>query len=115
MTFKPAIWYPIAAVLSVLNLVGSGFAAGSAEPWHATGHAALALAFGLWAQRMRQVRGGNQTQDRFEGLEAIEFELSNLRQELSETQERLDFAERLLAGPERAERERKGSDQGNPI
>ena len=34
-------------------------------------------------------------------LEALEAELNTLRQELSETQERLDFAERLLArGPE---------------
>src|SRR2546422_11197176 len=30
-------------------------------------------------------------------LEALEAELNTLRQELSETQERLDFAERLLA------------------
>ena len=115
MTFKPAIWYPIAAILSVLNLVGAGFAAGSAEPWHATGHAALALAFGLWAQRMRQVAAVSETQDQVEGLEAIEFELSNLRQELSETQERLDFAERLLAGPERAERARQAGDRGDPV
>jgi hypothetical protein len=38
-----------------------------------------------------------------EALEALEVDVSRLRQELSETQERLDFAERLLAGPERAE------------
>jgi hypothetical protein len=30
-------------------------------------------------------------------LEALEGEMSNLRQELSEAQERLDFAERVLA------------------
>ncbi len=46
MTFKPAIWFPIAVVLSVINVVGAGFAAGQAEPLHATIHAALALAFG---------------------------------------------------------------------
>src|SRR5688572_14351804 len=34
MTFKPAIWRPIAVVLSAINLLGAGFAAGSAEPWH---------------------------------------------------------------------------------
>ena len=44
MTFKPAIWYPIAAALSVINVVAVGFAARSAEPWHAALHAALALA-----------------------------------------------------------------------
>jgi len=98
MTFKPAIWYPIAVVLSVINVVAAGFAAGSAEPWHASIHAALALAFGLWAQRLRQGRGGSEFQARLEALEeALEVEVSKLRQELSETQERLDFAERLLA------------------
>ncbi len=54
MTFKPAIWYPIGLVLSVINLVGVWFAARSSEPWHATIRAALALAFALWAQRLRQ-------------------------------------------------------------
>jgi hypothetical protein len=95
MTFKPALWRPIAAVLSVINLVGVGFAAGAAEPWHAAGHAGLALAFGLWAQRLRQgPSGGGEGQARLEGLEA---DVSDLRRELSEAQERLDFAERLLA------------------
>ncbi len=105
MTFKPAMWYPIAVVLSVINLVGVGFAA---EPWHATIHAGLALAFGLWAQRLRKGPGGSEPQARLEALEAevskfeaLEAQVSKLRQEVSEAQERLDFAERLLAqGPE---------------
>src|SRR5712691_6158305 len=98
MTFKPAIWYPIAVVLGVMNLVAAGFAIGQAQPLHATVHVALGLAFGLWAQRLREGPGGGELQAR---LEALEFEVSTLRQELSETQERLDFAERLLAqGPE---------------
>lgn len=112
MTFKPAIWSPIAAVLSVVNLVGAGFAAGEPEPWHVGIHAALALAFGLWAQRLRL--GPRETElpaplEVIEALETLEVEVSQLRQELSETQERLDFTERLLAqgsesrrmGPER--------------
>ncbi|MGH7525174.1 MAG: hypothetical protein ACREMX_00560 [Gemmatimonadales bacterium] len=98
MTFKPAIWHPIAVVLSVINLVGVGFAVGSAEPWHAAVHAGLALAFGSWARRLGQGPGGSERQAR---LEVLEAEVSNLGRELSETQERLDFAERLLAqGPE---------------
>ena len=98
MTFKPAIWHPIAVVLSVINVVAAGFAARTAEPVHAAVHAALAVAFGLWAQHLRRGPGGSESQARFEVLEA---EVSNLRQELSEAQERLDFAERLLAqGPE---------------
>ena len=108
MTFKPAIWRPIAAILSAINLVAVGLAAGSAEPWHAAGHAALALAFGLWAQRLRPLAnaGGSESEAR---LEVLEADVSSLRGELSEAQERLDFAERLLAqgsesrrvGPER--------------
>ncbi len=98
MTFKRTLWYPIAVGLSVINLVAVGFAAGSAEPWHAAVHAALALAFGLWAQRLRQGPGVSAGQAR---LDVLEVEVSSLRRELSETQERLDFAERVLAqGPE---------------
>jgi hypothetical protein len=98
MTFKPRIWFPIAVVLSVVNLLAAGFAAGQAEPWHTTVHAALALAFGLWAQRLRQQgAGGSDLEARLEALEAELGELGVMRQELSEIQERLDFAERLLA------------------
>ncbi len=51
----------------------------------------------MWSSRQRQT-GGGELQTR---LQALEAEVSTLRQELSETQERLDFAERLLAqGPE---------------
>jgi hypothetical protein len=101
MTFKPTIWYPIAVLLSVLNLAGAGFAAAQAEPWHATTHASLALAFGIWASRLRQRPEGSDLQAR---LEAVEVEVSTLRQELGETQERLDFAERLLAQAQEAPR-----------
>ena len=97
MRFKPAIWLPIAAVLSVVNLAAVWFAAQPAEPWHATGHAGLAVAFGLWAYRLRQ-RG--QQGELEAGIEPLEIEVDRLRQELIEMQERLDFAERVLAqGP----------------
>ena len=101
MTFKPAIWRPIAAVLSALNLVGVGFAAGEAEPWHAGIHAALAVAFGLWAQRLKQASPENELQG---GLEALELEMGNVRRELGEIQERLDFTERVLAQAQEARR-----------
>ena len=97
MTFKPAVWYPIAVVLSAVNLAAVGFAAGAAEPWHAAIHGGVAVAFGLWAQRLRQRRGVSEVQAPLEVLEALEAEVSQMRQELSETQERLNFAERLLA------------------
>jgi hypothetical protein len=100
MTFKSPIWFRIAVGLSVLNLVAAGFAAGSAEPLHATVHVALAVAFGLWAQRLLRGSGKSERQaplEAPEALKALEAEMNRLREELSETQERLDFAERLLA------------------
>jgi hypothetical protein len=104
MTFNSAKWYPIAVVLSVLNLVGAGFAVGQAEPLHATIHVALGLAFGLWAQRLRLRPGGSELEDRVEALEAEVGEFGDLRRELTEIQERLDFAERLLAQGQEAQR-----------
>jgi hypothetical protein len=94
MTFKPATWQPIAVVLSVVNWVGAGLAIGSGEPVHATLHVGLAAAFALWAQRLRATPIGSDTQARIEALEA---DLMEMRRELSEAQERLDFAERLMA------------------
>lgn len=105
MTFKPALWRPIAFGVSALNLVAVGFAAAAAEPWHAGIHAGLAMAFGSWAQRLRRAPGGA---DRDERLEILEDDLSEMRRELTEAQERLDFTERLLAQgrePHRMEQE----------
>jgi hypothetical protein len=96
MTFKPAVWKPIAVVVSAVNLVGVGFAAGAAEPWHAGIHAALALGFGLWAQRLQGAPAAQPIGDR-DRLDSLEGEVGELRRELTETQERLDFAERVLA------------------
>jgi hypothetical protein len=104
MTFKSAKWYPIAVALSVLNFVGAGFAVGQAEPLHATIHVALGLALGFWAQRLRLRPGGTELEDRLEALEAEMGELGGMRQELTEVQERLDFAERLLAQGQEAHR-----------
>lgn len=111
MTFKPAIWYPIAVVLCVVNVGAVWFAAAPGQALHATAHAALAVGFGLWAQRLRRPSGRQEFRDGLQdGLEAVEFDVSAMRQELNETQERLDFAERMLAQrPEqqRVERERQ--------
>ncbi|MBL8979976.1 MAG: hypothetical protein JNM53_16290 [Gemmatimonadetes bacterium] len=100
MNFKPATWHPIAIGLAVINAGAAAFAAAQAEPWHATLHVVLAAAFWLWAQRLQQrrtqpqVQGGAEILDR---LDALENEVGGMRRELSEAQERLDFAERVLA------------------
>jgi hypothetical protein len=100
MTFKAKIWQPIAIVLSAANLVSVGFAAGAAEPYHAAVHAALALGFGLWAQRMwGRLQPRDERSELQAGLEELQFEVSNLRADLNEMQERLDFTERVLAQP----------------
>ena len=97
MNFKSPKWYPIAVALSVLNFVGAGFAFGQAEPLHGTVHVALGLALGLWARRLWQRPDGIELQDRLEALEAEAGQVDDVRHELAELQERLDFAERLLA------------------
>lgn len=103
MTLKPRVWYPIAVLLSLGNLVAVWFAAVPAEPLHATIHAALSLGSGLWAYRLRQRLGEKEHRlapeavEALDALEALELEAGTLRRELSEAQERLDFAERLLA------------------
>ena len=100
MAFKSALWFPVSIVLSAANLVAVGFAAGEPEPYHAAAHAGLALAFGLWAQRLGMRRRATQLEgsaEMLEALDAVETEVNRLRQDLTETQERLDFTERMLA------------------
>ena len=98
MTFKPAFWYPAAIVLSVLNVAGFGQAVGVGEPMHAAVHVGLAAAFGIWALRLRQGPRRSGAENALQAdFESLAEEVGSLRQELSETQERLDFTERLLA------------------
>lgn len=103
MTFKSPWWYPLAVVLSAVNVAAVWFAAEPGEPTHATIHAALAVGFALWAQRLRA--GSPRHIELESGMEAInelDADVDSLRNALAETQERLDFAERMLA--ERVER-----------
>jgi hypothetical protein len=96
MTFKPSTWFPIATALSGINVAAVWFAARPGETWHATLHAALAVAFALWAQRLRQRMHAGARAEADDALGALEGEVGTLRQELAEAQERLDFAERML-------------------
>jgi hypothetical protein len=79
----------VLVVLSAVNLVAVWFAVGPGEPpWHATTHAALALGFGLWAQRrMRLGQRSNaaltdRADERLErmerGIEAVAIEVERI-------------------------------------
>lgn len=118
MAFKPTTWYRIAAVLAVVNLVGAGFAIGQAQLPHAAVHVVLAVGFAWWAGRLRQRPDGSEAQlgpdalDALDAVQALEADVRQLRQELTETQERLDFAERMLA--QGAEARRMGPQRQDP-
>ncbi|MFL5496470.1 MAG: hypothetical protein ACJ8DC_18945 [Gemmatimonadales bacterium] len=102
MPSKTRVWNAVLVVLSAGNLVSVWFAAQPGEPWHATIHAGLALGFGLWAQaRIRLEEARLDTGAIGKGsdgeIAALRDEAGDVRRELSELQERLDFAERLLS------------------
>jgi hypothetical protein len=61
---------------------------------HAGVHAVLGIAFWAWAQRLRDRRSRVPELPR---VDALELEVGELRRELGEAQERLDFTERMLA------------------
>ncbi len=77
----------------------------------------LALGFAWWAGWLRQrpgreVQPGPDAVDALEAVQALEADVLQLRQELTETQERLDFAERMLA--QGAEARRVGPQRQDP-
>lgn len=84
----------LAIVLSVLNFGGLLIALANAEPAHAGAHMAVGAGLLLWLRRIREqpVPVDRQTQ-----IEGLEDEVDQLRRELTEAQERLDFTERMLA------------------
>ncbi len=103
MALRRPVWFPIAFVLSAVNLLWVPFTA--SEPAHAAAHLMLGLVFGGWALKLRT---GLADSARVEGSEAVETlftEVNELRKELTDLQERLDFTERLLARRDEPERE----------
>lgn len=93
----PSKWYPVAGLLAAVNLLGLGYAVATGEPMHAIAHAVLVVAFGAWAHRLgggRSSSGRIEQQDR---IDALEDQMSNMQGELTDAQDRLDFAERMLA------------------
>jgi hypothetical protein len=111
MRFRSPLWYPAAFVASVVNIAGAGFAVGLGEPGHTAVHVGLAALFGFVAHRLRPARADTAGDDAGR-LEALEDEMLAQRRELAEAQERLDFAERLLA--QSAEQRRVGVEREGP-
>jgi hypothetical protein len=109
MSSKTRFWNAVLVLLSASNVVAVWFAARPGEPWHATIHAALAVGFGLWAQgRMRleeaRLRAGALEKGSGVEMPALLDEVDEVRRELGEVQERLDFAERMLGQTREADR-----------
>lgn len=103
------IWYPVAILGTLGNLVGVAFAVSPGEPLHATIHAGLAVAFGIWAQRLKaRPREASGERDKDSEIEALRDEIDAMGRELGELQERVDFVERVLS--QSKERERLPSD-----
>ncbi len=101
MWFKHRAWIPVAWLLSLANLVSVWFAARPAEPWHATIHALLAVLFALGARRlMARQRAGAPDEHAPQTIDQAEHSqrtLDGMQAHLQELEERVDFAERLLA------------------
>lgn len=103
MTFKPAIWRPIAWILSAVNVGGLYFAMRAGEAPHAMVHGVLALGFAWWATRLGRGPAGaelNRLQEQLEQqavvLEDTQALLASQANQIAELHERIDFTERLL-------------------
>lgn len=104
MTLNPRTWYPIAVVGSLVNVAAFAFASGSAEPWHATVHAALATGLAVWAQHLKGKKTATPATLIDSDVADLRDEVGDLRRELGELQERMDFAERVLSQARETER-----------
>lgn len=92
MWFKHRAWIPVAWVLSLGNLLAAVWvAARPDEPLHATIHALLAVGFAVGARRLT-ARHRTESQD-----EDVQQTIDDMQARLLELEERLDFAERILA------------------
>src|SRR5207237_2635414 len=91
---KPTTKFQILFWLSALNLIALGYAL--PNPLHAAGHGLLALGFAFWAKRVRPSRGEDEEAPDESRSENLDAEVSELRRQLSETQERLESEKRVV-------------------
>jgi hypothetical protein len=107
-------WRRLAALASVFNVAGAVFAIAAGEGWHAGIHVSLALGFGFAAQRLGEIdrkAAPHSIQAQLEAqaaaLEEAEAMLALQAKQLTELEERVDFAERVLA--QARDKEKPGS------
>jgi hypothetical protein len=97
MSFKRALWYPIAVIVAGLNVAGAVYAYVLDEPVHAFVHTAIVVTFGMAALYLRQRREqAPRAIERNDNVEMLQANLSQLESELQHTRERLEFADQLL-------------------
>ncbi|MGQ0814020.1 MAG: hypothetical protein ACT4O1_06095 [Gemmatimonadota bacterium] len=102
MNIKRAVWFPIAVGLIVINAAGAVYALVMSETMHAYVHGAILVGSVLWARYLRhEPPRRDERQDH--KVEMLEADLSDLERQLSETQQRLDFADQLLKQKKRPE------------
>ncbi|MCU0621168.1 MAG: hypothetical protein MUC69_06680, partial [Gemmatimonadales bacterium] len=99
MWFRHRAWIPVTWLLSAANVASVWLAAQAAEPAHATLHAALGAALALGAARLGARRRVALAEALSTGPVPVrgEAEVEAMQSRVLELEERLDFAERLLA------------------
>jgi membrane protein implicated in regulation of membrane protease activity len=108
MWFKHRAWIPVAWLAAALNVAAVWFAARPAEPFHATGHALLAVLLALGARhltdRRRSATPSADLQQALDEGERLQQTIDAMHPRIQELEERLDFTERLLAQQRDVER-----------
>jgi len=106
--FKHRAWIPAAWLAATLNVAAVWFAAQPAEPFHATGHALLAVLLALGARhltlRRQSATPGADLQQALEESEQLQQTIDAMHPRIQELEERLDFTERLLVQQRDVER-----------
>lgn len=112
MWFKHRAWIPAAWLAAALNVGAVWFAAQPAEPFHATGHALLAVLLALGARHLTERRRGAipgaELQQVLDESEQLQRTIDEMHPRIQELEERLDFADRLLA-------QQRGVERSDPL
>jgi len=105
--FRHRAWIPVSWTMSMVNLGAVWFAAAPGEAAHATIHALLGIGFALGAERLRaRARAAAMVASLEETLDLnahLQQMVEDLESRAGELEERLDFADRLLAQQRSAE------------